>query len=101
MAQISKKSAKSLPLKHYPHCAQGSDLSPIFGDLSQSEKKKSEIKTPLVLFKCRTGQLGTSFIRKGIENSKTYFESKSQVGFSTIIFIIYILDISGKPTHPS
>ena len=77
MAQISKK-VKSLPQEK---CAQGSDLSPIFGDLGQSEKL-SEIKPPLVLFKYLTAQMRPSFIRKGIENSKAYFESKSQVGSS-------------------
>ena len=75
-------------------------MAHIFGDLSQTEKV-SEIKLPLVLFEYITGHMRPPFIRKEIENSKVYFESKSQVDFSTIIFIIYILDISGKPTHPS
>ena len=50
-----RKSKKNpLALSTQQKDAQGSDLSPIFGDLSQSENN-SEIKTPLVLFKCLRG----------------------------------------------
>jgi len=45
LAQISKKNAKSQPSISIED-AKGSDMAPIVGDLSQSEKL-SEIKPPL------------------------------------------------------
>ena len=50
-SQISKKVPNHYS-EHYPpkeKNAQESVLAPIFGDLSRSKKKLSEIKTPLVI----------------------------------------------------
>ena len=47
LAQISKNRCRPWALSIYREDAQGRDLAPIFGDLSQSEKL-SEIKPPLI-----------------------------------------------------